>query len=128
MWQVDPGTGTHTAICRLPGYLRGLCFVGPFAVVGLCQIRERHIFGELPIQRTQQELLCGVAVVDLRTGEQVGFMEFTSGCQELYELQFLPGVLRPTILSLDKEPVRQAFTAPEFSYWLRPSSLKAADR
>jgi hypothetical protein len=52
----------------------------------------------------------------------VGLLEFTGGCQELYDIQFLPGVLRPMILNLEREAIRQAFTAPEFSYWLRPSS------
>jgi len=52
----------------------------------------------------------------------VGMIEFTSGVQELYEVVFLPKVLRPMILSTEKEASRQAFTAPQFSYWLRPSA------
>jgi uncharacterized protein (TIGR03032 family) len=31
---VDPSTGESTAVCGLPGYLRGLCFVGPYALWG----------------------------------------------------------------------------------------------
>jgi hypothetical protein len=49
-------------------------------------------------------------------------LEFTAGCQELYDVEFLPSVLRPTILNNERPEMRQAFTAPEFSYWLRPSS------
>lgn len=123
LWAVDPKDGRHVVVCALPGYLRGLCFVGPYALVGLCQVREKHIFGGLPVQQRFPKLLCGVALVDLRNGQTVGLLEFTSGCTELYEVQFLPGVRRATILNLQKEAVRQAFTAPEFSYWLRPSSL-----
>jgi len=121
--RADLARGTWTAVCGLAGYLRGLCFCGPFALVGMCQIRERHIFGGLPIQQRHDRLLCGVAVIDLRRGEEVGRLEFTSGVQEIYDVQFLPGLRRPTILNLDREAARQAFTAPEFSYWLRPSSL-----
>jgi uncharacterized protein (TIGR03032 family) len=122
LWQVDPQRGTHQVVCTLPAYLRGLCLVGPFALIGMCQIRERHIFGGLPVQQRCPNLKCGVAILDLRTGETLGTLEFTSGCQELYEVQFLAGITRPMILNLDKPEVRQAFTAPEFSYWLRPSS------
>jgi hypothetical protein len=61
-------------------------------------------------------------VIDLATGRNVGLFEFTAGCQELYDVQFLPGVRRPTVLNLEKEATRQAFTAPQFSYWLRPSA------
>jgi hypothetical protein len=66
--------------------------------------------------------LCGVAIVNLTTGEQVGLLEFTSGCQELYDVEFLPNVQRPTLLNLEKPAVRQAFVAPNLAYWLRPSS------
>ena len=119
---VDVNAGRHAVVARLPAYLRGLSIVGHYALVGMCQIRERHIFGGLPVQQRCEKLLCGVAVVDLRSGRQVGMIEFTSGVQELYEVLFLPGVQRPTILNTEKEATRQAFTAPEFSYWLRPSA------
>ncbi|NUQ63354.1 MAG: TIGR03032 family protein [Pirellulales bacterium] len=119
---VDPAGGKSEAVCGLRGYLRGLAFVGPYALVGLCKIREKHIFGGLPIQKRHEKLLCGVVVVDLRRGAEVGMFEFTSGCEELYDVQFLPGVRRPMILNLDKPAVRQAVTNPDSSYWLRASA------
>ena len=119
---LDPKTGKHQVVCTLPAYLRGLSFVGPFALVGMCQIREKHIFGNLPVQSRFAKLLCGVNVIDLRSGQSVGMLEFTRGCQELFEVQFIPGIRRPMILNLQKEATRDAFTAPQFSYWLRPSN------
>ena len=119
---IDPNDGRSTVACGLPGYLRGLCFVGPYALVGLCKIREKHIFGGLPIQQRHASLRCGVAIVDLRSGMHVGMFEFTAGCEELYDVQFVPGVCRPTILNLDKPAVRQAIVNPTSSYWLRPSA------
>jgi uncharacterized protein (TIGR03032 family) len=110
------------SVCSLPGYLRGLCFVGPYALVGMCKIREKHVFGGLPVQGRYERLLCGVAIIDLRSRSQVAMFEFTAGCEELYDVHFLPGILRPTILNLEKPAVRQAVTNPESSYWLRPSS------
>jgi uncharacterized protein (TIGR03032 family) len=122
LWRVNPHSGQHDVVCALPGFLRGLCCIGNYALVGLSQIREQHIFGGLPVQQRFERLLCGVAVVDLRSGQLVGMLEFTAGCQELYDVEFLPSVLRPTILNNERPEMRQAFTAPEFSYWLRPSS------
>ena len=119
---VDAECGRAEVVCRLPGYLRGLCFRGPYALVGLCKIRERHIFGGLPVQQRGEPLLCGVAVVDLRSGRQQGLFEFTAGCEELYDVQFLPGVRRPMILNLLRSEARQAMTNPDSSYWLRASS------
>jgi uncharacterized protein (TIGR03032 family) len=119
---VDPNNGRTTVACRLPGYLRGLTFVGPYALVGLCKIREKHIFGGLPVQQLHEVLPCGIAIIDLRSGTQTGFFEFTEGCEELFEIQFLPGIRRPMILSLEKPQVRQAVCNPDSSYWLRPSN------
>lgn len=122
LWVIDPRTGEHEVICVLPGYLRGLAFAGPHAIIGLCRIRERHIFGGLPVQEQFRDLQCGAAVVDVRSGQMQGLFEFTAGCHELYDVQFLPGVTRPMVLNVDKDATRQAFTAPDLSYWLRPSS------
>ncbi len=118
--RLDPDGGRAEVVCGLPGYLRGLCFAGDYAIVGLCKIREKHIFGGLPIQERCKNLLCGAAVVDLRRGEQVGMFEFTAGCEELFEVRFLPDARRPMILNLDRPAAREAMTNPESSYWLRP--------
>ena len=119
---IDPADGRSEVVCCLPGYLRGLALAGPFALVGMCKIREKHVFGGLPIQQRCSTLLCGVAVVDLRRGAEVARFEFTSGCEELYDVQFLPGIRRPTILNLEKHAARQAMTNAESSFWLRPSN------
>ncbi len=52
--QQRPGARSYAG---LPGYLRGLCFRGPYALVGLSKIRERHIFGGLPVQQRVRALL-----------------------------------------------------------------------
>jgi uncharacterized protein (TIGR03032 family) len=119
---IDPADGHSEVRCRLTGYLRGLAFVGHHALVGMCKIREKHIFGGLPVQERCHALLCGVAVVDLRDGAEVGAFEFTSGCEELYDVHFLPGKSRPMILNLDKEASRAAMTNPDSSFWLRAAS------
>ena len=120
-----PGTAKYDVVCRLPAYLRGLCCVGQFALVGLSKVREKHIFGGLPVQEANPSLLCGVAVIDLARGTEIGRFEFTSGCTELFDVQFLAGVQRPMVLHSQQEAAKQAFPAPQFSYWLRPSNLVA---
>jgi uncharacterized protein (TIGR03032 family) len=118
---LDPGSGKVESVCQLPGYLRGLCLVGPFALVGMCRIREKHIFGGLPIQERVQELRCGVAVVDLRSGTMVGSFDFTAGCEELFEIRFLRNVRRGMIVNWESQANRESLTNPESSFWLRPS-------
>lgn len=131
LWLLDSGRGElcvvdiesrrRNTVCQLPGYLRGLCFVGPFALVGLSRIREKHIFGGLPIQDRVKDLSCGVAVVDVRNGQHIGLFEFTAGCEELFEIRFLPNIYRPMIVNRESQANRESLTNPESSFWLRPS-------
>jgi uncharacterized protein (TIGR03032 family) len=125
LWRIDRSSFRHEVVCSLPGYLRGLGFIGPFALVGLSTIREKHIFGGLPVQERHPRLRCGVAVIELSTGRQLGMFEFTEGCTEIFDVRFLPDVLRPMILNAEKEQTRQAVTAPDFAYWLRASAVVA---
>ena len=112
LWRVDLTSFHHDVVCALPGYARGLGFAAPYALVGLSMIREKHIFGELPVQKRHPALQCGVAVVHLRHGRQVALFEFTGGCTEIFDVRFLPGVLRPMILNGENDTSRQAVTRP----------------
>ena len=123
--QVDPSSGQSNVVCELSAYLRGLCFVDHYALIGMCKIREKHIFGGLPVQQRYEKLLCGVAVVDTRSGEQVGMFEYTSGCEEVFEIRFLPGVYRPMILNLERRAAREAITNCDSSFWLRPGNERS---
>ena len=127
LWFLNSGTGElcvaepeahrHTAVVGLPGFLRGLGFAGPFALVGMCQIRQSNLFGGLAVKEKFERLLCGVAVVDLRSGTHVATFEFTSGIHEIFEVQFLAGVARPMILPPDSADARRGITSPALACW-----------
>jgi uncharacterized protein (TIGR03032 family) len=119
----DPSQQEARTVAVLPAYLRGLCIIGQFAIVGMSQIREKHIFGGLPVQTKFEKLLSGLAVIDLSSGRTVGMFEFTAGCTEIFDVQFLPGIRQPMVLNRKDDATREAFPAPAFSYWLRPSNL-----
>jgi uncharacterized protein (TIGR03032 family) len=46
---VDPATGRYEEVVSLPGFTRGLDFVGPLAFVGLSQVRESAVFSGIAI-------------------------------------------------------------------------------
>jgi hypothetical protein len=119
--------GTSQVVCELPSYVRGLSFAGDYALVGMSKIREKHIFGGLPVQQRNEKLICGVAVVDIRSGQLAATFEFTAGCEEIYDVQFLPGVLRPMLFNLDQPAVHRAITNAENSFWITPSDELAKD-
>jgi uncharacterized protein (TIGR03032 family) len=117
--RVDPASGKYDVVCTLPGYARGLSFHGRYAIIGLSQIREKHKFGGLPIGGKFERLLCAVVVVDAVSGATVGTFEFTSGCQELFEVRLLAGVRQGMIVSAREGPAREPFTTQELSVWVR---------
>ena len=92
---VDRATGKTEIIESVPGYTRGLALLGPFAFVGMSQIRETSVFGGVPIAEKRDELRCGVAVIDLRTGQSVAYLEFLTGVQEIFDVQIAPGLANP---------------------------------
>jgi hypothetical protein len=81
-------------------------------VVGLSKLRPSGVLAGLPIQNRFPELTCGMAVVDLTDGRTVGTFEFTSGCSELYQVQWLAGRRRPMLLNPERLEKVPAFVTP----------------
>ncbi|REK15849.1 MAG: TIGR03032 family protein [Planctomycetota bacterium] len=87
---VDRASGRRDVVDSMPGYTRGLAFHQHYAFVGLSRIRETAVFGGVPIAEHRDELKCAVAVVDLRAGKTVAFLEFETGVEEIFDVQVLP--------------------------------------
>ena len=70
---IDPGGGPFEPLTFCPGYLRGLAFVGDYAVVGLSRPRDDKTFGGLELAdelaRRSADARCGLLIIDLRTGD-----------------------------------------------------------
>ena len=89
--RVCPTTGRADTVARFPGYTRGLAIWGKLAFVGLSKIRETSTFGGVPIAEQRDRLKCGVAIVDLQTGELAAQFEFQSGVEEIFDVAVVPG-------------------------------------
>lgn len=94
---VDLATGGRDVVATFPGYARGLAFHRGLAFVGLSRIRETNVFGGAPIAAYHDRLLCGVGVVDLRTGATVATLQFENAVEEIFDVQVVPGARCPTL-------------------------------
>jgi uncharacterized protein (TIGR03032 family) len=114
---IDPTSGTFVSRAFCPGYLRGLAFVGDYAVVGLSQPRHDRTFAGLPLEaelaRRVAEPRCGLHIVDLRSGDTVHWVRLEGMVRELYDVAVLPGVIRPTALGFKNEEIQRIITAGE---------------
>ena len=93
---IDRSNGQVQPVAQVPGYARGLSFYGPYAFIGLSRIRETSVFGGIPIASQREQLKCGVAVVDVRTGQLLASFYFQSGVTEIFAVEILPGVRCPS--------------------------------
>jgi uncharacterized protein (TIGR03032 family) len=109
---VDEATGRPDPVAELPGFARGLALAGPYAFIGLSQIRETSAFAELPLAQQRSELKCGVAVVDWRRGRVVAGLEFQTAVEEIFDVQLLLGVRFPEVIGFQKDTVQHTFVVP----------------
>jgi uncharacterized protein (TIGR03032 family) len=112
---VDLATGKLNTVALLPGFTRGLDFFGPYAFIGLSQVRESAVFSGIPITERLplEERRCGVWVVDTRTGQIVAFLRFEAGVQEIFAVQVLPGIRYPEVLTDEHPAVANSFLLPD---------------
>jgi uncharacterized protein (TIGR03032 family) len=121
LWVLNSGTGefgsinleygTFHALTFCPGYLRGLAFVGDFAIVGLSKPRENKTFSGLPFNETLKEKevepRCGLFVINLRSGDIVHSLNLEGIVTEMYDVAVLHGVKRPMAFGFKTDEIRR---------------------
>lgn len=110
--RVDFGAGRFEPIGFAPGFLRGLTFVGNYAVVGSSKFRDGGLYSGLPLDDalagagTGPKL--GVFIMDLATGAIVEWLLVEGPMYELFDVIALPGVRRPMALGLVTDEIQHA--------------------
>lgn len=111
---VDIDSGTFTPITFCPGYLRGLAFVGDYAIVGLSKMRGNKTFSGLDLDDNlaakDVEARCGLQIIDLRNGDIVHWLRISGMVEELYDVAVLPGVRQPMALGFKSDEIRRTIT------------------
>lgn len=122
---IDPQSGKYESIVELPGFTRGLSFCGPLAFVGLSQVRETAVFGEIPIaERALEERPCGVWVVNIQSGEVVAFVKFEDAVQEIFAVEVLVGSSYPELVNEDRELLASSYELPDAALADVPDDLR----
>lgn len=111
---VNLATRTWHTVAHLPGFTRGVDFYGPLAFIGLSQVRETATFSGLPlIERLGDERTCGIWVVNLQTGQTLGFLRFESGVQEIFAVKVLANTCYPEILEWNDPKMAFSYVLPD---------------
>ena len=96
----------------MPGFARGLDFIGPVAFIGLSQLRETNAFTDIEITEDNRDRQSGVWAVHIGTGNTIGLLKFTGGVQEIFAVQALPGILFPEIIH-EGEHLATSYALPD---------------
>ncbi len=114
---VDPGGGSFEPLTFCPGYLRGLAFVGDYAVVGLSHPRHDQTFGGLELEeelaKRNAESRCGLHIIDLRSADVAHWLRVEGLVRELYDVAVLPQVARPAALGLKTDEIQRVIAIGE---------------
>jgi uncharacterized protein (TIGR03032 family) len=112
---VDTDTGIFNPVCFVPGFARGLCFSGDYAIIGVSLPRDNRSFTDLPFIETLAEkggrAKCGLCVVNLKTGDLEHQLLLEGVVQELYDVCTLPGIITPAAVG---------WKSDEINFVLRP--------
>ena len=90
----------------------GLTLCGPYAFVGLSKIRKTSAMDGVPLAERREQLKCGVAVVDLRSGQVMASLEFQTAVEEIFDVQLLVGLRFPEVIGFQQEMLSHTFIVP----------------
>ena len=125
LWIVNSGTGEigivdkankiFTARARIPGFARGLQFIGDTAITGTSKFRESKSFQDLPLEaslkNTKQKDQCGLFVFDTLKGDILHSITVENKTiEEIYDVVFVPGVKHMMISGLNDDLSEQMIT------------------
>ena len=109
--RVDLTSGKFERIAFCPGFLRGLTFVGDYAVVGMSKNRKNRTFADLELSEHLEkhgvEPRCGLQVIHLKTGDVVESMTLEGVVEELFDVGIIPGVLKPMMIGVLSDDIKR---------------------
>jgi uncharacterized protein (TIGR03032 family) len=126
--QIDLTSGRYQSVAELPGFTRGLSFLGRYAFVGLSQVRETAVFSGIPITERLSERISGVWVVDIITGQTVAFLKFVDAVQEVFAVQVVPNMRQPELIVADDPLLHDSFVLPNDSLREVPEAFRSSGR
>jgi uncharacterized protein (TIGR03032 family) len=111
--RIDPKTGERQNIAFCPGFLRGLSFLGRYALVTTSLPRD-GLFKDLPLQANLEardsEPRCAIYIIDLHSGGVAEWIELQGHITELFDVAAMPGCRCPSSVPLQSPHMASLIT------------------
>lgn len=125
--RIDIDTGKYDIVAQLKGFVRGMAKRGDYLFIGLSKLRQNSsTFRNLAI--TKDAVYCGVEIIHLPTGANVGNIRYQQSVEEIYDVQIIPDALKPGILNHTAAIHRLALHTPDAVFWGQPQETSALNK
>lgn len=119
VWRYSRQTRQKELVLEVPGFTRGLQFIGGYMLVGLSRVRPSSILGNNPLAQLEYTDPAGLLVFDLATMEVIARCE--CGDMQIYDLAVIENTSSPWLVPLDHHVVRDHFSYPPLQAALLPA-------
>jgi uncharacterized protein (TIGR03032 family) len=113
---VDFVTNKFVPIAFCPGFLRGLSFVGDYAVVGLSKQRKNSTLSDLELDQRLAErgvsARCAIQIIDLTRGDVVHELRIEGSIEELFDTATIPGARNCGSVGFVSDEIRHTLSLP----------------
>lgn len=114
---VDTASGRFENVVFCPGFVRGLSFIGDYAIVGLSKLKRDESANDLPIRQNLKkhgfdEAQCGFYMININTGQVVCTLELAGPINYIYDIIPLENVVKPLTLGIEQDHIRRAISLP----------------
>lgn len=117
--RVNTKNGTYEIVTRINGFVRGMAYYKDFLFVGLSKLRQNSsTFAKLEIAK--KATYAGISIIHLPTGSFYGEIRYQASVDEIYDIQVLPGKIRPNIFNTIQTEYKSGLSIPGSTFWADP--------
>jgi uncharacterized protein (TIGR03032 family) len=117
---VDFAAGRFVPVAFCPGFLRGLSFIGDYAVVGLSKQRQNRTFSDLVLDEKLAErgvsARCAVQVIDLKRGDVAHELRLDGVIEELFDTAIIAGARNCGAVGFVSDEIRRTLSLSPETY------------
>ena len=120
--KVDVSNKKYEVVAKVPGILRGMVEYGGYVFIGVSKPRKTSkTFEKLPDEFKKQS--AGIVVFYKPTWGYVGEIKYSSPINEIFDVQVLPDLLRPNVITRASELVENTIVAKNLSFWYKNTNI-----
>lgn len=114
---IDLNTQKFERLVFCPGFLRGLDFIGNYAIVGTSGLRQNKTFSGLELEQNLEkagaEARAAVHIINLETGAIENWIRLGGMVEELYDVRVMPKVRKALLIGTRKDEIRNMISVEE---------------